>query len=100
MASYIELYDLASNSDLRNKVSVAVCVKAKDLIALASPSATQMQWASKALAAPVAEATKLLPYVLAANSTLTVAQITGAADSAIQTGVSNAVDKLIAGGVV
>lgn len=100
MATYAELYDLASNSDLRNKVSVAVTVKAKDLIALASPTNNQMAWASKGLLDPVGEAKKLLPYVLAANSSLTVAQLTSAADSAIQSGVSAAVDKLIAGGVI
>lgn len=100
MATYAELYSLGSNSDLRNKIAVAVTIKAKDYIALASPTADQLKWSAKALLAPVAEAEKLLPYVLAANSTLTVAQITGAADSAIQSGVAAAVDKLVAGGIV
>lgn len=100
MATYLELYSLGSNSDLRNKIAVAVTIKAKDYIALPSPTADQLKWASKALANPVAEAGNLLPYVLAANSTLTTAQITGAADSAIQTGVAAAVDKLVSGGVV
>lgn len=100
MATYIQLYDeLQSDSALRNKVAVACCIKAQALIDLASPTAAQITWASNALAAPATAAAKLLPYVLAANNTLTLAQIQGASDSAIQSGVNAAVDKLIAGNI-
>lgn len=100
MATYSELYTLGSNSDLRNKIAVAVSIKAAAFIAESTPTADKLAWASKALNSPVAEAVKLLPYVLAANNTLTVAQITNATDAAIQSGVDAAVNKLVAGGIV
>lgn len=100
MATYLELYGLGSNSDLRNKIAVAVAIKAKDYIALASPTADQLKWSAKALASPNEVADDLLTYVLAANSGLTTAQITGATDAAIQTAVAAAVDKLVGGGIV
>lgn len=100
MATYAELYDLRTESDLRNKIAVAVCIKAKDYIALATPTANQLTWASKALTNPEAEANKIMPYVLAANSTATAVQIRAATDTAIQNNVNAAVDKMVAGGVL
>lgn len=98
MASYQELYDLRSDSTLRNKVAVAVAVKAQTLLDGASPTAGQVAWANNAISNPVGKADTLMNYVLAANKALTVAQITGATDAAIQSNVNSAVDKLIAGG--
>lgn len=100
MATYAELYGLGSNSDLRNKIAVAATIKAKDYIALETPTEDQLAWASKTLLSPVAVAIQLQPYVLAANSTLSTAQITGATDAGIQTAVNAAVDKLVGGGIV
>jgi hypothetical protein len=100
MATYLELYDeYQSDADLRNKVAVACCDKARALIALASPTATQITWASNALANPTQAAAKLLPYVLVVNKASTVSQIKQASDATIQTNVDTAVDKLIAGGI-
>jgi len=100
MATYAELFGLRSNADLRNKIAVAVTVKAQAILGLATPTVNQVTWASKALTYPIQEAEKLMNYVLAANSGLTVAQITAAADSAIQTHVGAAVDKMIEAGVI
>lgn len=99
MATYQELFDLRSNDALRNKVSVAVVVKAQSLLDGATPSAAEVAWANAAISNPVEKANVLLNYVLAANKSANVAAITGASDSAIQTNVDAAVDALIVGGV-
>lgn len=100
MATYTELFELRADSALRNKIAVAVAVKAQALIDLASPTEAQIAWANAAIDNPVSKADTLLNYVLAANKTATVAEIQRATDAAIQTAVSAAVDKLIAGGAV
>jgi hypothetical protein len=98
MATYAELYELRANSDLRNKVAVAVAVKAQTLLDAASPTAAQVTWANAAISNPNGKADVLLNYVLAKNKALTVVQINAATDAGIQTAVDGAVDKLIAGG--
>lgn len=95
MATYQELYDLYSNAALRNRVSVA-CVVAADAIrqedAGVANHAARLAWAKQVFIAPDATAESMLKAVLAANKALSVAQITGAADAALQTAVSNAVN--------
>lgn len=98
MATYQELFDLRSNSDLRNKVAVA-CVKKAQALLDGTPTTDQVAWASSTLASPIAQADKIFAYVLAANSAATVAQITSATDAAIQTNVDTAADALITGGI-
>lgn len=100
MATYAEIFDLRSNNALRNKIAVAVVVKAQTLIDLASPTAGQLSWANNAMNNPIASADKIMHYVLAANKSSTTSQISSASDSAIQTNVDAAADKLIAGGIV
>ena len=99
MATYAELYDLRSDDELKNKIVVAVVVKAQTILELASPTTAQVAWASEAIDGPIQKATSLMNYVLAANKALTVAQIQAAADSAVQANVDAAVDKIITGGV-
>lgn len=100
MATYAELFNIQNDPTLRNKILIAVTVKAQALIDLASPNAGQVTWAANALSSPVAMMTKVMPYVLAANKSASQATILAASDSAVQTNVDAAVDKLIAGGVV
>jgi hypothetical protein len=100
MATYAELFNLRSDDGLRNRVAVAVIRKAQALLDGAGPTSNEVTWASKALSAPGAEATRLFDYVLAANSAATVTQIQGATDASIQANVDAAVDALIAAGVV
>lgn len=100
MATYTEIFNLKSDSQLRNKIAVAVAKKAQVLIDLASPTANQIAWANVAINNPLTMADKIMNYVLAANSAATAAQIAAASDADIQTNVSAAVDKLIAGGIV
>lgn len=99
MATYLEIFGLRSNSDLQEKVAVAVVKKAQALLDGATPTAAEVAWANAAIKDPVGEADSLLNYVLAANSAATVSAITGATDAAIQSNVDTAVDALIAGGV-
>lgn len=100
MATYSEIFDLNSNSALRNRISVAVTVKAKDYIKGATPSSNQLTWAKQALSFPEVEAEKLLRFMLADNNGLTTTQIQNATDSSIQTGVNTAVDALVGGEVI
>jgi hypothetical protein len=97
MATYEELFDLRSNSVMRNKVAVAVVIKAETLLTDVTPSANQVAWAVTALASPISVANDLWGFVLAANSTATVAAITNATDTTIQTNVDTAADAIIAG---
>jgi len=96
MATYAEIFDLRSNSGLRNKIAVATVVKAQAMIDLATPTAKQLTWAQEAIADPIGKADTLMNYVLAANKAATVAQIAAATDAAIQANVDAAVNKLTA----
>lgn len=100
MATYAEIFDIRSNSNFRNKIAVAIVVKATALLNLATPSSNQVSWANSALDSSLATADKLMNYVLAENKSATTGQIVGADDATIQTNVDAAVDKLIAGGIV
>lgn len=100
MATYKELFGLKSDSAFRNKVSVAVIVKAQALIDGATPTSDEITWANNAISTPNQQADKIVNYVLAVNKSATTVQITGASDSAIQSNVDAAVDSLISGGAV
>jgi hypothetical protein len=100
MATYSEIFELKSNSELRNKISVACVKKAQLLLDLATPTANQVAWASSTISNPNLQAEKIMNYVLVANGSATVSQINGATDTTIQNNVNAAVDALIAGGVI
>lgn len=98
MATYAELADIYSDSgfgSLQQKTRVAVVVKATALLDLAAPTALQVDWAKVALKNPAVAAEDVLWYIIAANKDFTVAQITGASDTAVQTNVDAAVDKIV-----
>lgn len=95
MATYLELHALRSDSNLVDRVTVAVTIAAHDLIN-ASPTASQKAWASGALANPRRVAEDLMGYLLAANAPATVENIQVATDAAIQTNVNAAVAVLSA----
>lgn len=98
MATYPELFDLRTDSGLRNRIAVAVSVKAQALIDGANPTAAQIAWANEAIRDPEGKAATLQNYVLAANRNATVQQIQSATDAAVQENVNDAVDALITGG--
>lgn len=97
MATYQELFDLRSHDALRMKICVAVAKKAQSLLDGGTPTQGQVAWASAAIADPMSKAAALMNYVLAKNSSATVAQITGATDAAIQANVDSAVNAIIGG---
>lgn len=93
MASYLEIRGLF-NSDLVNKVEVAVIVAANNL-ASGTPNTAQKAWIAHAFNSPNVEAKKALMAVLADNVGLTVDQITTADDVVVQTKVDAIVPILI-----
>lgn len=101
MATYAELYAIAkTNSDLRNKVTVA-CLIAADTIRSENPATTnhdnRLIWAKRALTSPEKVGEEMLPAVLAQNVSATTTQINSASDSTIQTAVNNAINLFATG---
>lgn len=95
MATYAELYQLINNNDLLDKIQVAAIVAAHGIVGTQTPPANQSQrekWAVQVFSSPRSVANKLVPFVLAANKGAATAQITGAADTAIQANVDAAID--------
>lgn len=99
MADYKDLFNLLKEPELRNKVKVAIAIKAQTLLDGVTPSVAEVAWADDALKSLKVKADEIMNYVIAANSDKTIVQITGAGDAAIQTNVDAAVDVIISGGV-
>ncbi len=95
MATYLELISVANDSDLQDKVLVA-CTVAADTIRLEAPATTnhanRLLWAKSVYSNPRQASRDVLWSVIIANRTLSVAQILGAADAAIQSNVDAVVD--------
>lgn len=95
MATLLDLAQLSANSTLRRQVRVA-CVIAAQAQLIANPGTVAgRKWALDVLSDPITWGNRVLLSVLAQNSGLTAAQITGATDAAIQAAV-NAVATAIA----
>jgi len=102
MATYTEIRNLYNDSAMRNKVATAVAIAAdtvmrgNDNVApfsqVAGDHDKRVVWAKDALGNTETYAKQFWESVLAANNTLTVAQITGASDSALQSKVNDSVD--------
>jgi hypothetical protein len=98
MATYNELHALRGSStldSLRQKIAVAIAVKANIIAKLASPTTAQKAFAVAALGNPDAYLPTVMNYILADYNTATVAQITGATDAQVQTAVNATVDTLL-----
>ena len=97
MATYNELRNLYDSSDadsLRAKIDVAVVVAANNLLS-GTPTAAEQQWAAYVASNPGVESEKAFRLLLAQNSAATVAQITNADDSTVQTNVDLVVPSLV-----
>jgi len=95
MATYQELFELKSDSALRNRVEIAVWVAAETIRTEDGATANhlnRLDWSRSALANPDRETARMFSAVLAANRALTPAQIREADDAQIQTCVLAAVD--------
>lgn len=95
MASYAELYELASDGSLVAKVTTAVAVEADTIRQEADTTANhanRLVWAARAFGDPPGMARRMIWAVLASNKAATKAQIVGATDASVQSAVSAAVN--------
>jgi len=100
MATYTELYELGSNSALRNRITGACLVAAQAVMAEATATANhanRLLWARDAFADPNGMGQKMLMAALAQNAALTVAQITAASDAALLSAVQAAINVFATG---
>lgn len=98
MATYSELHALRGSStanSLKEKIAVAITIKANAISKLATPTAEQKAFAINALGNPNAYLDTVFNYILADYNTYTTDQITGAVDASVQTAVNSAVDTLL-----
>ncbi len=95
MATYAELNDILQDSDLRNKIRIAVIVAADTINSesdVTANHANRVIWAKQAFQNPQGKAEEMLSAVIAQNNATSIANITGASDAAIQTNVDAVVD--------
>jgi hypothetical protein len=96
MASYAELYNLATeDAALAQKIAAACAIAATAIWSEdggTNNHANRLIWARQVFANPVSQSSRMLWVVLGANSSATKAQIAGASDATIQTAVNAAVD--------
>ena len=94
MATYLEIRQLFNDSDLTNKITVAVVIAANDLLS-GTPTAAQKSWAASVFSSPSSVGKQVLMAVLADKSGVSVANITGATDAVIQTTVDGVAQSLV-----
>ena len=87
MATYIELINLRANSELRNKVQVAIAIKSHAILQEVTPSPSRLTFAEEALKNPGSKIEEALWFLLAANKDVAQTVITESTDAAIQTHV-------------
>ena len=98
MATYTDLHALRGSptlNPLREKIAVAIAIKANLIAKSANPTAAAKAWATAALGNPESFLPTVLNYILADYNTATVVQITDAGDAAVQTAVNATVDTLL-----
>lgn len=101
MATYSELRSLVSDDDLRHRVETAVIIAAEAELAASPGSVAGRAWGLNVLRDAPGWGRIAFLTVLAANQSATVAQISAASDTLIQTNVDAAAPGWIAaeGGV-
>jgi hypothetical protein len=101
MATYLELYNIATtNSDLKNKVIVACLIAANNIrneLDTVPNHANRLIWAKETLENPQRAGDIIFPAVIAQNSGSTATQINTATDNAIQIAVNNTIDLVATG---
>ena len=96
MADYIDLYKLfGTETELRNRVVLATEVKAYELATDPSATTAQKKFLSDVTKSPSSYGIRVWQLVLVANKDLTLSQILGADDTAIQVAVDVIVPVLI-----
>lgn len=95
MATYVELRQLFSHSELKNRIEVACIVAAESIRTedgAVTNHANRLIWAKATFANPNSKRDEMLMGLLAANKDSTVEEITAVTDAALQTLVNAAVD--------
>lgn len=95
MAIYLELFSAAADSDLQDKLVASVeiaAIEIHDEDDATVNHANRLIWARQVLQDPKSKGQQMLRAVIAINRALTLAQILGASDGAIQTNVNDTVD--------
>ena len=95
MATYDELYGLATDTSLIRKVTTAVAVQADVIRAESggtSNHANRMLWAKAAYEKPGEKAAQMMWAILAANRASSQSQILAASDATILSSVATFVD--------
>ena len=95
MATYTELFSLINNSDLHNRLTVAVAVAADSVRTDGAPPANQtarLVWAKEATRNPQDMASRMFWQLVAQNESETLTAITSSSDAAILTAVQAAID--------
>lgn len=101
MASLAEINTLLNDAPLSEKVGAACLLAAKDVKNEADDTPNhnnRLKWANRVFSDPVGQRTKVMRYVVAANSNLSLASIQQLSDSDIQAH-TNAAINLFADGV-
>jgi len=100
MATYLDLFNVHSNDDLRNRIAIA-CIVAADAIRTEAPTtvnhANRMLWAKRVFEDPNSVASSMLWALLAANKGASIANIENASDNAIQSNVNDAIEVFATG---
>jgi len=89
MATYLELHQLISDNNLRNRISTAVVVSATAYLTNGASTAAQKKWALSVMQDPIGWGQKAMAAALAINKASTTSQITSATDSALQTAIDS-----------
>ena len=87
MATLTEINTLINEPAITEKVKSAVIIAAKDVAFEDEGTANhtnRLKWAKSALSDPNGMATRVTRYVIAANNTLTLAEITALSDTDIK----------------
>ena len=95
MATYAELANIASEpgySAFKDKVTVAIAIKAVAIVDSVSPNPNALKWARSTLASRVEPTEQLLWYAIASNASASTDAIINAPDTAIQAAIDAAVD--------
>jgi hypothetical protein len=98
MATYTDLHALRGSSTitpLRQKINVAIAIKANAIAKSANPTEPMKAWSKQALATPDQYQELVLNYILAEYNTQATSAISGATDAQVQTAVNATVDTLL-----
>lgn len=96
MATLLELTSLLEDETLLNRVRGALVVAAAGIISEASPTAARIAFAKTVLSDPSLFARQALTAIIGINSAAATTAIRSATDSAIQSNVTTAVNKVLA----